>query len=68
MNAIVIALLIVLIGFAAVATVMIGNSKQNKEGNPDYEKKTGANTLRLTIYYAAASVVSCIALVWYITG
>jgi hypothetical protein len=68
MNALVVIALLALIGFAAVATVMIGNSKPNKEGNPDYDKKTGANTLRLTLFYVMAGIASCFALVWYITG
>jgi len=65
-NAPVVVLLIALIAFAGIATVWIGNSKQNKEGNPQYDTRTGKNTLRLTLFYAAATLVACLALVWYI--
>jgi hypothetical protein len=31
--------------FGAVATIMIGNSKENKQGDPSYDTKAGANTI-----------------------
>lgn len=68
MGTAIVVILLVLIIFAAVATLLIGNSKQNKEGNPDYDKRSGANTLRLTLFYVVATIVSCIALIWYITS
>ncbi|PYI55204.1 hypothetical protein [Paenibacillus flagellatus] len=64
----VVALLLALIAFAAIATVWIGNSKQNKEGNPEYDQRTGKNTIRLTVFYVVAAVVACVALIWYVTG
>jgi hypothetical protein len=66
-NVTVIVILLALIAFAGVATVRIGNSKQNREGNPDYDQKVGANTLRLTLFYGAATVLACLALVLYVT-
>jgi hypothetical protein len=63
-----VALLLALILFAAVATFRIGVSKPNREGNPDYDKRTGANTLRLTLFYAIAAVVAVAALIWYVAS
>jgi hypothetical protein len=60
--------LIALIGFAAVATVLIGLSKQNVEGNPDYDKKIGKNTLRLTLIYAVATIAAVLAFIWWYVG
>lgn len=67
-SAFVVIVLLSLILFAAIATIQIGHSKNNKEGNPDYDKKRGTNTLKLTLYYVVATIVSCVALVWYIMG
>lgn len=42
---------------AAVATILIGLSRQNKEGNPEYEKRTSGNMVRLTSLYIIAGVI-----------
>lgn len=68
MNMIVVVALLALIGFAAVATVLIGVSKQNVEGNPDYDKKIGKNTLRLTLLYVVAFIAAVIAFIWWYVG
>lgn len=68
MNIVIVVALIALIGFAAVATVRIGLSKQNVEGNPDYDKKIGKNTLRLTLIYAVATIAAVLAFIWWYVG
>lgn len=52
----VIALIFVIIG--AVATILIALSKENKYGNPAYDKEKKKTTLKLTIYYVIAFVIS----------
>jgi len=68
LNIVIVVALIALIGFAAVATVRIGLSKQNVEGNPDYDKKIGKNTLRLTLIYAVATIAAVLAFIWWYVG
>lgn len=51
------ALIIFFIIVSAVATILVGNSKQNQEGNPEYEKRTSGNMVRLTTFYVIAGVV-----------
>jgi len=67
MNVIIIVVLLVLIAIAAIATIWIGNSKQNKEGNPGYDTQTGSNAARLTFFYILAAIIGCAVLVWYIS-
>lgn len=50
-------IIIFFVVLAAVATILIGNSKQNKEGNPDYEKRTSGNIVRLTTFYVIAAII-----------
>lgn len=50
---------------AAVSTILIGNSKQNKEGNPDYERRTSGNWVRLTSFYVIAGLLG-IAILLYV--
>jgi hypothetical protein len=45
-----------LMAFALVATILVGVSKKNKEGNPDYDQKNAPNIIRLIIFYAVAIV------------
>ncbi|MEF3306787.1 hypothetical protein [Paenibacillus sp. GYB003] len=42
--------------FAGVATVAIGMSKENKEGNPGYERRTKGNWTRLTLVYVVSGI------------
>jgi hypothetical protein len=49
-------LIFVIVLISAVATVGVGMSQKNKEGNPDYDKKTGKNILRLTVIYSITIV------------
>jgi small-conductance mechanosensitive channel len=45
-----------LCAFALVATILVGVSKRNKEGNPDYDQRKGVNIARLTVFYVIAIV------------
>ena len=52
--------------FGTVATILIGLSKKNKEGNPGYDQKTGSIFKNLSIYYIIAIVLGYLALILYI--
>jgi len=60
-----IALIVLLSVIAAIATIWIGNSRQNKEGNPEYEKRTGINLINLTLLYVIGAIIG-IALFIYV--
>ncbi|MBP1989974.1 hypothetical protein [Paenibacillus eucommiae] len=49
-----------------IATIMIGNSKANKEGNPEYDQKTKGYWSRLTWFYVVAIVLGFAALGFYL--
>jgi hypothetical protein len=49
-----------------IATLMIGHSKKNKEGNPDYDKQTKSIFTRLSLYYAIVIPLGFLALIVYI--
>ncbi|RXZ80785.1 hypothetical protein EBB07_17575 [Paenibacillaceae bacterium] len=51
---------------AVVGTIAVGNSKSNKEGNPQYEQRTSGNWSRLTIIYFAAGLLCVLALLAYL--
>jgi hypothetical protein len=51
---------ILLIGLAA--TLFIGNSKQNREGNPEYDRRTAGNWLRLSLFYIVVAAICIIGL------
>jgi heme/copper-type cytochrome/quinol oxidase subunit 2 len=53
---------VVFIGF--IATMRIGSSRENREGNPDYDKNSVPNWIRLTVIYAFATVVFIGILIW----
>jgi uncharacterized BrkB/YihY/UPF0761 family membrane protein len=57
---------VVLVLFGAIATIMIGNSKKNQEENPSYDKNTGRNWIRLTVFYMVSTVVGLIMFLLYI--
>lgn len=59
-------IVIVVTLFGAIATIMIGNSKENKEGNPAYDKKTDQKWLRLSGFYAVAIIIGLIAMLLYV--
>ncbi|MDF2658251.1 MAG: hypothetical protein K0Q94_1042 [Paenibacillus sp.] len=51
------ALIIFFIILSAVATILVGISKQNRDGNPEYEKRTSGNMVRLTSFYVIAGII-----------
>ncbi|TMV50126.1 hypothetical protein FE783_11210 [Paenibacillus mesophilus] len=51
---------------AAISTIMIGTSKQNREGNPDYDTRTGGNMVRLTTLYIIAAIIGIAILLYMI--
>lgn len=57
------ALVFVIIG--AIATILIAISKENKHGNPEYDRQKKRVTIRLTIYYAIATLAGVLIFVVY---
>lgn len=53
---------ILLAGLAA--TLWIGASRENKEGNPAYDRNSVPNWVRLTVIYVAATGVFVAILLW----
>lgn len=51
---------------AAGVTIYVANSKVNKEGNPEYDQKTGRNWKVLTVLYTIAIVIGVIAFAIYV--
>ncbi|UVI30098.1 hypothetical protein [Paenibacillus spongiae] len=62
---ILIVLVIVFMVLALVTTFLVGFSKENKEGSPTYEQKTGAKWARLSSFYVIATIV-CLAIFFMI--
>ncbi|NMO97867.1 hypothetical protein [Paenibacillus lemnae] len=54
-------IVISLIVFGFIATLLVGVSQENKTSNPQYEKKTKANIIKLVIIYAI-SIIAFIAI------
>jgi sugar phosphate permease len=52
--------------FGAVVTILVGFSKKNKEGNPDYDKKTKGNWSRLSWIYIIIIALGYAAFVLYL--
>jgi len=63
---IILIVLVILIG--ALATIFIGMSKSNREGNPAYDTRTGKYWVSLTAVYIIATVAGFAALAMYIYG
>lgn len=61
------AIMFVVTLIGAIVTLRVANSQQNKEGNPEYDKKTAGYWTRLTVFYVIALVLGFIALLWFIT-
>ncbi|NRF92982.1 hypothetical protein HQN89_18560 [Paenibacillus frigoriresistens] len=53
---------------AVLFTVMIGLSRTNKEGNPEYDNKTKGNWSRLTFFYVIAIALGVLALIIYVVN
>ncbi|CAN7723988.1 hypothetical protein [Paenibacillus sp. LjRoot56] len=49
-----------------VATIAIGHSNSNKEGNPGYDRQTKSIFVNLTLYYAVIIPLGLLALIVYI--
>jgi small-conductance mechanosensitive channel len=54
-----------LMAFALVATILVGVSKKNREGNPDYDQKKAPNIIRLTVFYVIAIVAGYALFAYY---
>ncbi|WP_019638696.1 hypothetical protein [Paenibacillus fonticola] len=50
-------IIIVTVIIAAVGTLLVGTSRQNRTGNPNYDKRTKRNMVGLTVMYAASIIV-----------
>ncbi|WP_010268961.1 hypothetical protein [Paenibacillus senegalensis] len=60
------AIFFVLVLIAAGVTIYVANSKVTKEGNPEYDQKTGRNWKVLTILYTIAVIIGLLALAVYV--
>ncbi|WP_234405061.1 hypothetical protein [Paenibacillus bouchesdurhonensis] len=49
--------IIVMVIIAGIGTLLVGTSRQNKTGNPNYDKRTKKNMVGLTLMYAASIIV-----------
>jgi len=49
-----------------VGTVAVGMSKENREGNPEYDLKTKTYWTRLTWYYVIAGILGVLAVILFI--
>lgn len=59
-------IILFLVVLSGIGTILIGNSRSNKEGNPDYEKRTSSNIVRLTVFYVIATVIGVAILIYMI--
>lgn len=63
-------LLYVVVGAVAliglIGTLWVGLSRENREGNPAYDRSTKPNWLRLTLLYVAAAAVMAGLLIWFL--
>lgn len=58
--------IILILAFALVATIWIGQSQSNREENPRYSQQTGRNWLRLGGMYAIGVLAVVLVLVLFI--
>lgn len=58
--------IILILAFALVATIRIGQSQSNREENPRYSQQTGRNWLRLGGMYAIGVLAVVLVLVLFI--
>ncbi|GAB2677245.1 hypothetical protein ACFQWB_07790 [Paenibacillus thermoaerophilus] len=61
-----IALLAVIAATGLIATIQVGRSRENREGNPQYDAQTGANWIRLLLLYVAGGIagVAILLAIW----
>ncbi|ASS65333.1 MULTISPECIES: hypothetical protein [unclassified Paenibacillus] len=48
------------------ATLAVGFSKENQNGNPAYDRAHGKKWARLSMLYAVTAVLSVVALIWFV--
>lgn len=53
---------------AVLFTVIIGHSRTNKDGNPEYDNKTKGNWSRLTLFYVVSIALGVLALIIYVVN
>ncbi|MGO4272286.1 hypothetical protein AB4Z22_21000 [Paenibacillus sp. TAF58] len=53
---------------AVLFTVIIGHSRTNRDGNPEYDNKTKGNWSRLTFFYVIAIALGVLALIIYVVN
>jgi len=49
-----------------VGTIAVGMSKENREGNPEYDLKTKKYWTRLTLYYVIATILGVLGVILFI--
>lgn len=59
-------IIFLLMAIAVIATILVGVSKTNREGNPGYFNKTDKKLTRLTLYYVVCFGAALIALIAFI--
>lgn len=57
--------IILILAFALIATVRIGQSQSNREENPGYTQQTSRNWLRLGVMYAIGVLAVVLVLVMF---
>ncbi|MDP5276389.1 hypothetical protein [Chengkuizengella axinellae] len=53
-------LVVIVLLVGVIGTIMIGQSKSNKEGNPSYFQQTGKKWARLSAFYVIGIIVFAI--------
>ncbi|MDB4865763.1 MAG: hypothetical protein JWR03_96 [Cohnella sp.] len=61
-----ISMVAIVMGIGLIATLVVGFSRANKEGDPNYEHKTGSKLTRLTFLYIAAVIIAVSAFVIFL--
>jgi L-asparagine transporter-like permease len=64
MNGLIYVLIGIVVLFAIIATIVIGNSSENRKENTAYDKKTSKNLIRLTAIYVIAVVLIVLLFIW----
>ena len=55
---------VMLIGL--IGTLWVGRSRENREGNPAYDRSMKPNWVRLAILYVIAAVIMAGLLIWFL--
>lgn len=62
-SAMIIAVIVIML-IGTVLTIMVGLSKENKEGNPAYDRNSVPNWIRLSLLYVLGTIVFIAVMVW----